>query len=181
MIFFFLMIRRPPRSTLFPYTTLFRSDAKQVIDKITYTLDIKLPRTFPEVKEEMESFIDPEMKHHNFDDNFIGNNIVPAVSVLNHLFNECSTRDSVDESITKTFDDIRMQLQKEQPNPRIKPLNPSSTISSAGSMVAGYHHGELKDVEAIIPEDAKRILDVGCGEGSLGRRQIGRASCRERV
>src|SRR2546425_4700477 len=26
-IFFFLMIRRPPRSTLFPYTTLFRSIA----------------------------------------------------------------------------------------------------------------------------------------------------------
>src|SRR2546423_14842001 len=25
MPFFFLMIRRPPRSTLFPYTTLFRS------------------------------------------------------------------------------------------------------------------------------------------------------------
>src|SRR5947208_10061758 len=25
MILFFLMIRRPPRSTLFPYTTLFRS------------------------------------------------------------------------------------------------------------------------------------------------------------
>src|SRR2546422_8108325 len=27
-MFFFLMIRRPPRSTLFPYTTLFRSKAK---------------------------------------------------------------------------------------------------------------------------------------------------------
>src|SRR3712207_8488178 len=27
--FFFLMIRRPPRSTLFPYTTLFRSPADQ--------------------------------------------------------------------------------------------------------------------------------------------------------
>src|SRR3712207_7988822 len=26
MYFFFLMIRRPPRSTLFPYTTLFRSE-----------------------------------------------------------------------------------------------------------------------------------------------------------
>src|SRR5215475_14607256 len=25
VVFFFLMIRRPPRSTLFPYTTLFRS------------------------------------------------------------------------------------------------------------------------------------------------------------
>src|SRR2546430_8922462 len=27
LFFFFLMIRRPPRSTLFPYTTLFRSVA----------------------------------------------------------------------------------------------------------------------------------------------------------
>src|SRR2546427_9634500 len=27
LVFFFLMIRRPPRSTLFPYTTLFRSPA----------------------------------------------------------------------------------------------------------------------------------------------------------
>src|SRR5260370_12045908 len=27
LCFFFLMIRRPPRSTLFPYTTLFRSPA----------------------------------------------------------------------------------------------------------------------------------------------------------
>src|ERR1039458_10466847 len=27
LFFFFLMIRRPPRSTLFPYTTLFRSSA----------------------------------------------------------------------------------------------------------------------------------------------------------
>src|SRR3712207_7522929 len=29
MIVFFLMIRRPPRSTLFPYTTLFRSDGRR--------------------------------------------------------------------------------------------------------------------------------------------------------
>src|SRR3712207_7771555 len=28
--FFFLMIRRPPRSTLFPYTTLFRSADREV-------------------------------------------------------------------------------------------------------------------------------------------------------
>src|SRR2546421_11528720 len=30
MLFFFLMIRRPPRSTLFPYTTLFRSKMRHV-------------------------------------------------------------------------------------------------------------------------------------------------------
>src|SRR3712207_7678094 len=29
--FFFLMIRRPPRSTLFPYTTLFRSEGAHVL------------------------------------------------------------------------------------------------------------------------------------------------------
>src|SRR5437762_12170311 len=41
--FFFLMIRRPPRSTLFPYTTLFRSTATKEIQylnakgALTYT------------------------------------------------------------------------------------------------------------------------------------------------
>src|SRR5690349_24241133 len=46
LFFFFLMIRRPPRSTLFPYTTLFRSQdspaetgrihpLSQVMDELT--------------------------------------------------------------------------------------------------------------------------------------------------
>ena len=30
-VFFFVMIRRPPRSTLFPYTTLFRSRKGEII------------------------------------------------------------------------------------------------------------------------------------------------------
>src|SRR2546425_8547848 len=33
MFFFFLMIRRPPRSTLFPYTTLFRSYSHRSCDQ----------------------------------------------------------------------------------------------------------------------------------------------------
>src|SRR5438552_18868652 len=32
--FFFLMIRRPPRSTLFPYTTLFRSAPASIPDLV---------------------------------------------------------------------------------------------------------------------------------------------------
>src|SRR3712207_8267891 len=32
--FFFLMIRRPPRSTLFPYTTLFRSELHHFVAEI---------------------------------------------------------------------------------------------------------------------------------------------------
>src|SRR5438445_13415873 len=30
-MFFFLMVRRPPRSTLFPYTTLFRSRVSEAV------------------------------------------------------------------------------------------------------------------------------------------------------
>src|SRR5437868_2798060 len=33
--FFFLLIRRPPRSTLFPYTTLFRSGSERVVAVVT--------------------------------------------------------------------------------------------------------------------------------------------------
>src|SRR3712207_8776072 len=36
------MVRRPPRSTLFPYTTLFRSAA--AIDRASRRLDPRLPR-----------------------------------------------------------------------------------------------------------------------------------------
>src|SRR3712207_8483020 len=35
---FFLMIRRPPRSTLFPYTTLFRSWGITMLTTIIYTV-----------------------------------------------------------------------------------------------------------------------------------------------
>src|SRR3712207_8724211 len=33
LFFFFLMIRRPPRSTLFPYTTLFRSQRDALLEQ----------------------------------------------------------------------------------------------------------------------------------------------------
>src|SRR2546429_6329544 len=35
LVFFFLMIRRPPRSTLFPYTTLFRSEFADKVEQLT--------------------------------------------------------------------------------------------------------------------------------------------------
>src|SRR5258708_29644313 len=37
--FFFLMIRRPPRSTLFPYTTLFRSQFFGKVNRFTKKMD----------------------------------------------------------------------------------------------------------------------------------------------
>src|SRR5260370_7605197 len=40
-LFFFLMIRRPPRSTLFPYTTLFRSPVRKLNGELN-VLAVKL-------------------------------------------------------------------------------------------------------------------------------------------
>src|SRR5262249_61633052 len=53
LTFFFLMIRRPPRSTLFPYTTLFRSSVNDVGDPVsmamvwtTESLEVSITSTF---------------------------------------------------------------------------------------------------------------------------------------
>src|SRR5438477_4897407 len=35
LVFFFLLLRRPPRSTLFPYTTLFRSTSDGIVGSAT--------------------------------------------------------------------------------------------------------------------------------------------------
>src|SRR2546430_9272660 len=42
-IFFFLMIRRPPRSTLFPYTTLFRSASLMSLDPAARIAAVPVP------------------------------------------------------------------------------------------------------------------------------------------
>src|SRR5258708_24140657 len=44
LLFFFLMIRRPPRSTLFPYTTLFRSIHQMAKRKLHYPRKWSWPR-----------------------------------------------------------------------------------------------------------------------------------------
>src|SRR2546430_16973280 len=41
LVFFFLMIRRPPRSTLFPYTTLFRSSPSLHSRRCRHHLDVR--------------------------------------------------------------------------------------------------------------------------------------------
>src|SRR3712207_7216288 len=40
LFFFFLMIRQPPRSTLFPYTTLFRSEDLSQPPLLALTLEV---------------------------------------------------------------------------------------------------------------------------------------------
>src|SRR5437899_10588075 len=51
--FFFLMIRRPPRSTLFPYTTLFRSQLRRGGQTVAAE-----PRPFPDRRRAREALQD---------------------------------------------------------------------------------------------------------------------------
>src|SRR2546430_4811297 len=53
--FFFLMIRRPPRSTLFPYTTLFRSLSRRPDQSGRYLPFAGLPFVFISRSEEHTS------------------------------------------------------------------------------------------------------------------------------
>src|SRR3989441_8323660 len=47
LLFFFLMIRRPPRSTLFPYTTLFRSAILAISERaLTASDKARCPRSY---------------------------------------------------------------------------------------------------------------------------------------
>src|SRR4051812_50228684 len=46
-LFFFLMIRRPPRSTLFPYTTLFRSHPPRGPGPAASPRGCRAPRPWP--------------------------------------------------------------------------------------------------------------------------------------
>src|ERR1017187_6251744 len=47
LVWFFLMIRRPPRSTLFPYTTLFRSREAVVIRLAALPMRPQIHAAFP--------------------------------------------------------------------------------------------------------------------------------------
>src|SRR3712207_7905330 len=54
--FFFLMIRRPPRSTLFPYTTLFRSHYVALAGAVGLLLWAVVPRAVDQVTTALRDF-----------------------------------------------------------------------------------------------------------------------------
>src|SRR6202158_6506996 len=59
-VVFFLMIRRPPRSTLFPYTTLFRSELfAQITLKLGLNVDFRCPVVLPRSEEHTSELQSP--------------------------------------------------------------------------------------------------------------------------
>src|SRR3712207_9257399 len=68
------MIRRPPRSTLFPYTTLFRSDPKVCEREYDILRRTKKSKYFPKVYDVGENFIVREMVHGQRLDKYLKKN-----------------------------------------------------------------------------------------------------------
>src|SRR2546430_8258017 len=69
-IVFFLMIRRPPRSTLFPYTTLFRSrDESGAPSMAAFTIRDALGRLYPNPAKRLapDLFFQPQVYRENGD------------------------------------------------------------------------------------------------------------------
>src|SRR3712207_7925317 len=79
ILFFFLMIRRPPRSTLFPYTTLFRS-----LERTLAQLEAE-PAEF---RRDVEAFCDGLVSHYVLD----GGALVVAHAGLKESLDRKSTR-----------------------------------------------------------------------------------------
>src|SRR3712207_7905867 len=68
---FFLMIRRPPRSTLFPYTTLFRSDVVEppvLVPGVVQRQDVRMAEAGrdPDLLEERSEEHTPELQSRQY-------------------------------------------------------------------------------------------------------------------
>ena len=103
LLFFFLMIRRPPRSTLFPYTTLFRSgiEAVDAYLAMNYT---GLPGWFaaglPDDTEDYDPLI------HRFPD---GNASIARLLVRSMIPN-IAAGNSMEDIVTTRFDYSKLDI-----------------------------------------------------------------------
>lgn len=65
-----------------------------------------------------------------------------------------------------------LKENEQNQSPAIRPDN-REPIDQANN---GYYRQERREVEALVPEECLRILDVGCGEGTLGKRLLERGA-----
>jgi 2-polyprenyl-3-methyl-5-hydroxy-6-metoxy-1,4-benzoquinol methylase len=64
----------------------------------------------------------------------------------------------------------RIKLKSDELNETASPIPlPSGAAVQAGDRPATYYDSERRDIAELIPASAKRILEIGCGEGYLGQ------------
>ena len=152
---FFLMIRRPPRSTLFPYTTLFRSDRTAEVDGADFSSDGKW----------LAVGADSEVHVYRVSDFTLVHNFAHEKGAVNHLdFNHdntllasCASKGEV--FITRTSDWKRIRRHKLKSSAKRIYFSPDAKLyalsgrdqyckiyrTSDGEVVADLkHRGNLK-------------------------------------
>jgi len=75
----------------------------------------------------------------------------------------------------KTMMEILAPLLEARPAPSVRPAprrGPAGALKDGGD----YYRQERRDVETLVPLEASRILDVGCGAGLLGERLLRRGA-----
>src|SRR3712207_8134101 len=97
LLFFFLMIRRPPRSTLFPYTTLFRSPNARRFNPI-YSM----------LQDGTDALVNPEGRGHGF--NFADDMITMPL--------QCRSEEHTSELQSRQYLVCRLLLEKKKKKPK---------------------------------------------------------------
>src|SRR5438034_10044620 len=138
LCFFFLMIPRPPRSTLFPYTTLFRSPAVarpgplqgsghvHLLTCFQECARILLPRCFVKVGGQEETGLIPKHRidaHHEF----------PALVVVTAEMPTNYFVGYAKKPLVRTFGALDSRFLANSPDPLIAA---SSRIASSGCLTA---------------------------------------------
>src|SRR2546430_7597213 len=139
------MIRRPPRSTLFPYTTLFRSDAVLGLPARSYSYEIQRRLVKAAVKGPFDEAIEE---------------LADALGV--NLSKRTAEQIVADASVD--FDSFYRERSL-----RLAPDSGPLLIASVGG----------KGVPMVKSAGGKRKVRLARGE-KRNKKQIGRASCRER-
>src|SRR3712207_8351086 len=105
MFFFFLMIRRPPRSTLFPYTTLFRSQALDV-DAVPLWIDAQHAAGLAPV-------LAGDDPHH-----VVAPHLQPVRHALKHLRRQRRSEEHTSELQSRQYLVCRLLLEKKKNDPQ---------------------------------------------------------------
>src|SRR5258705_8870662 len=93
-LFFFLMIRRPPRSTLFPYTTLFRSRLPPAQERVALDVTLKLQLRIQAERVDVPKIID---LHGMVDDQFGREQRIDSLRIPAHALHGLTHSGEIDD------------------------------------------------------------------------------------
>src|SRR3712207_7043703 len=166
------MIRRPPRSTLFPYTTLFRSEIRRIANRLDHDEEVRFVAKQSRMKPGGSALATP--------------NIVFATDKRVIIRNPTmlGMRENIEDIPYDKITSVKLEKGVFSSTILIRApgLSEMSRVSKYSGLIA-WGRGEDGQIDA-LPKDKGEQLFIIIREGIDGAKkstEIGRASCRERV